>query len=96
MRECSSHCWPWGSSATWPLGGQAATPTIDDLNGVTFTVRAQGPAYNLAGSKFKFDATIEWTVTKTSETTVTFDSVFGGMAFTANYVDGFLMQATSK
>lgn len=77
-------------------GGQAAAPTIDDLNGVTFTVRAKGPAYDLAGGKFKADATIEWTVTKTSETTVAFDSVFGGMAFTANYVDGFLMQASAS
>jgi hypothetical protein len=36
---------------------------------------------------------ITTTLTKTSPTTVAMNSVFGGMAFSAHYVDGFLMQA---
>ena len=79
-----------------PAFGAEAPPSIDDLNGSTFSVRAKGPEFDLAGMKFKADTTIEWTITKTSENTVAFDSVFGGMLFSAYYVDGFLLQATSS
>ena len=79
-----------------PALGAEAPPSIDDLDGSTFSVRSKGPQYDLAGGKSKADTTIEWTITKTGADTVSFDSVFGGMLFTAYYVDGFLLQASSS
>src|SRR5262245_31510545 len=81
------------------LAGAAAAggppPSIDDLNGATFIVRARGTEYDLAGGKFKSGTEITWTLTKTGPSTVAFDSVFGGMAFSAHYADGFLMQSVA-
>jgi len=74
----------------------AAPPTIDDINGTVFSVRSKGPEHDLAGGKTTADATITWTITKTGADTVSFDAVFGGMAFTAYYKDGFLLQATAS
>ena len=74
----------------------AAPPTIDDINGATFEVRSKGPEYDLAGGKATADATITWTITKTGADTVSFDTVFGGMAFAAYYKDGFLLQSTAS
>jgi hypothetical protein len=74
----------------------ADPPSIDDLDGATFSVRAKGAEYDLAGQKSKSDVNIEWTITKTGVDTVSFDFVFGGMDFTAYYKDGFLLQATAS
>ncbi len=79
-----------------PAYGAGPPPTIDEINGSTFRVRASGAEYDLAGGNFKYDTEIEWTITKTGAETVSFDSVFGGMSFAARYVDGFLMQATAS
>jgi hypothetical protein len=76
-----------------PAHAGGPPPSIDDLDGSTFSVRASGPEYDLAGGRGKFDDEIQWKVTKTGATTVSFDAAFGGMIFTANYVDGFLLQA---
>jgi len=76
-----------------PAFGAGPPPSIDDLDGATFTVRSSGPEYDLNGDSRKGGATIVWTITKTGANTVSFDSVFGGMIFTAYYVDGFLMQS---
>ena len=76
-----------------PAAAAGPPPTIDDLNGATFVVRSSGTEYDLSGNKFKAGTEITWTITKTSATTVSFDSVFGGMSFNANYVGGFLLQA---
>jgi hypothetical protein len=73
----------------------ADPPTIDDLDGAKFIVRAKGVEYDLAGQKFKSDGDIEWTITKTGVDTVSFDIVFGGMSATAFYKGGFLLQATT-
>ncbi len=70
-------------------------PSIDDIAGATFSVRARGTEYDLSGETFKSDTEIVWTITKTGPATVSFDSVFGGMAFSAHYVDGFLLQAVA-
>jgi hypothetical protein len=77
------------------LGGEPP-PSIDDLDGSTFSVRSKGAEYDLAGGRFKADGTIEWTITKTGADTVSLDVVFGGMIATAYYVDGFLLQAFSS
>ena len=79
-----------------PVDGAAPPPSIDELDGSTFSVRAKGVAYDLNGGKSKFDTRLEWTVTKTGANTVSFDSALGGMLFTAYYVDGFLLQAFSS
>ena len=79
-----------------PASAASPPPSIDELNGCTFSVRAKSASYDLAGGKFKEDVTIEWTITKTGADTVSFSSVFGGMIFTAYYVDGFLLQAYSS
>jgi hypothetical protein len=71
-------------------------PTIDELDGATFTLVAKGPQYDLVGEKSTSLTTIETTITKTGPTTVSFSGVFGGMGFTANYVDGFLLQAVNS
>lgn len=78
-----------------PAFGAEAPPTIDELNGSTFSVHAKGTEFDLAGGKFKTDAPIEWTITKTGADTVSFDTIFGGMASDAYYVDGFLLQAVT-
>jgi hypothetical protein len=71
-------------------------PSIDEIDGAKFSVRARGTSYDLAGSHSKGETTIEWTITKIGAESVSFDSVLGGMAFTAVYVDGFLLQATAS
>lgn len=76
-----------------PASAGGPPPTIDDIDGATFSVRARGPEYDLSGEKSKFDLTLEWTITKTGATTVSFDGAFPSMDFTANYVGGFLLQA---
>jgi hypothetical protein len=76
-----------------PASAAGPPPTIAELNGRTFEVRASGTSWDLNGSRFKDDVTITWTITQTSANTVSFDSVFGGMSFTAYYVDGFLMSS---
>ena len=73
----------------------ADPPSIDDLDGAVFTVRAKGTEYDLAGQKFKTEVDIEWTITKSGVDTVLFSAVFGGMSFAAYYKDGFLLQATA-
>ena len=70
-------------------------PSIDDIDGATFTVRASGVEYDLNGQRFKTDVTIEWTITKTGPTTVSLDTVLGGMSADASYVDGFLHDSVS-
>jgi hypothetical protein len=79
-----------------PASAGGPPPSIDDIDGATFTVRSSGPEYDLNGERGKADTTIEWTITKTGANTVSFDSVFGGMLFTAYYVDGFLLQSFSS
>jgi hypothetical protein len=74
-----------------PAFADGPPPTIAELNGRTFVVRASGPAWDLNGGRFKSDTTITMTITQTSGNTVSFDSAFGGMAFSAYYVDGFLL-----
>lgn len=78
-----------------PAYAAGPPPSIDDIDGATFTVRASGVEYDLNGQRFKSDVTIEWTITKTGPTAVSFDSVFGGMSFAASYADGFLMNSVS-
>lgn len=69
-------------------------PSIDDLNGATFVIRSQVTEYDLSGSDAStYTVEITTTLTKTSPTTVSMTSVFGGMSSTSHYVDGFLMQA---
>ena len=69
-------------------------PSIDDLDGATFVIRAQVTEYDLAGSDaITYTVEITTTLTKTSPTTVSMTSVLGGQSFTSHYVDGFLMQA---
>jgi len=79
-----------------PAGAAGPPPSIDDIDGATFTVRSAGAEYDLNGGSGKGGTTIEWTITKTGANTVSFDSVFGGMLFSAYYVDGFLLQSTSS
>lgn len=71
-------------------------PSIDDLDGATFLVRSSGAEYDLNGGSGKGGTEIQMTITQTGANTVSFDSVLGGMGFTAYYVDGFLMQATDS
>jgi hypothetical protein len=79
-----------------PAGAAGPPPSIDDIDGPTFSVGSSGAEYDLNGGRGKGGTTIEWTITKTGANTVSFDSVFGGMLFTAYYVDGFLLQAFSS
>jgi hypothetical protein len=76
-----------------PAAAGGPPPSIDEIDGAKFSVRVRGPSYDLAGSQSKGESTIEWTITKTGAETVSLDTVFGGMLFTAVYVDGFLLQA---
>lgn len=76
-----------------PAFADSPPPTIAELNGRTFVVRASGTSWDLNGGRFKDDTTLTWTITQTSANTVSFDTVFGGMAFSAYYVDGFLMSS---
>ena len=82
-----------GLAVALPAVAGEAPPSIDDLDGSTFSVRAKGPQYNLAGDKSKFDHAIDVTITKSSDEAVSFDALFGGMDVTFYYVDGFLLQA---
>jgi hypothetical protein len=69
-------------------------PSIDDLDGATFVIRAQVTEYDLAGSDaITYTVEITTTLTKTSPTTVSMTSVFGGQSSTSHYVDGLLIQA---
>ena len=82
-----------GLALALPAMAGEAPPSIDDLDGSTFRVRAKGPQHNLAGDKSTFDNTIEITIAKTTDDAVSFDALFGGMDVTFYYVDGFLLQA---
>ena len=82
-----------GLGLALPAAAGGPPPSIDDLNGATFTVRARGTEFDLNGGKFKSDNEITLTITKTGPATVSMNSVFGGMSFSSHYVDGFLLQA---
>jgi hypothetical protein len=72
-------------------------PSIQDLDGVVFRVRATGPDIDYGtGERSKFDFTLDWTVAMVDEETVSFDVVFGGMEFTAHYAGGILLQAAAS
>jgi len=71
-------------------------PSIDDIDGATFSVRAAGPDFDLNGTRSKFDLVIVSTITKTGPFTVSFGNLLPGMDVAAYYVDGFLLQAVSS
>ena len=76
-----------------PVPAADAPPSIDDLNGATFVLRAKVTEHDLAGEQFKYTVEITTTLTKTGPTTIAMSSVFGGMSFSSHYVDGFLIPA---
>ena len=73
--------------------GAAPPPAIGNLDGTTWSVSAKGAQYDLSGGKGKYELTLDWTLTQTGPSTVSFGSQFPGMPNTAWYVDGFLLGA---
>jgi hypothetical protein len=74
-------------------GADQTPPSIDDLDGRTFTFRVKGTLHDLAGDSQKYQTECPTTIVKTGPSTVSLSCVFGGMISQATYKDGFLMQA---
>jgi hypothetical protein len=83
-------------ASTAPALAGGPPPSIDEIDGATFAVVASGPEYDLNGNVFRLANPITMTITKSDANVVSFDSVYGGMGFSAYYVDGFLMQSTAS